>query len=283
MPSNRKEELKAVFNDTMLQIQVNDKLTQATRSSVENTRYYAPDDYPVINHAERSQAEITVTRSTTFDAARNLHRTYPDKRIAVLNFASAVNPGGGVKSGSRAQEESLCRCSTLYPTLNQSYFWKKYYDVNRAANDPLHTDACIWSPGVVICKSDSGIPQRMDPEGWVTVDVITCAAPNLREKTGNIHNPEMAQPVHLSWEEQYTLHLQRARHILHIAAANRVSTLILGAFGCGAFANDPGAVAAAYKEALEEHGQYFRYVEFAVYCREHEQENYIAFRNAFVV
>ena len=63
MQSNRKEELKAVFNDTMLQIQVNDKLTQATRSSVVNTKYYAPDDYPVINHDERSQTKIAVTRS----------------------------------------------------------------------------------------------------------------------------------------------------------------------------------------------------------------------------
>lgn len=53
MPSNRKEELKAVFNDTLLQIQVNDKLTQATRSSVINTKYYVPDDYPVINHDGR--------------------------------------------------------------------------------------------------------------------------------------------------------------------------------------------------------------------------------------
>ena len=53
MQSNRKEELKAVFKDTMLQIQVNDKLTQATRSSVVNPKYYAPDDYPVINHDGR--------------------------------------------------------------------------------------------------------------------------------------------------------------------------------------------------------------------------------------
>ena len=278
-----RQRLIEVFRDTQAFFEDDPQLAKAVEEGVRNARFYAADDYPALPEKRKTPVIITVTKNKTFQAAIERHFRHPRERIAVLNFASAVNPGGGVKSGSRAQEESLCRCSTLYPTLNQSYFWKKYYDVNREANDPLHTDACIWSPGVVICKSDSGIPQRMDPEGWVTVDVITCAAPNLREKTGNIHNPEMAQPVHLSWEEQYTLHLQRARHILHIAAANRVSTLILGAFGCGAFANDPGAVAAAYKEALEEYGQYFRYVEFAVYCREHEQENYIAFRNAFVV
>ena len=64
--------------------------------------------------------------------------------------------------------------------------------------DPLHTDACIWSPGIVICKLDASGNPRIDPEGWATVDVISCAAPNLRERTGNIHNPETAVPVHLT-------------------------------------------------------------------------------------
>ena len=196
----------------------------------------------------------------------------------MLNFASAVNPGGGVRSGSSAQEESLCRCSTLYPTLNQRFLWEKYYEPNRAANDPLHTDACIWSPGIVICKLDTSGNPRIAPEGWATVDVISCAAPNLRERTGNLHNPETAVSVHLTSDEQYALHLKRAKHILHIAASKRVEALILGAFGCGAFANDPWAVARAYKDALEEYGQYFKYIEFAVYCRDYETENYDAFR-----
>lgn len=110
------------------------------------------------------------------------------------------------------------------------------------------------------------------------MDVISCAAPNLRERTGNLHNPETAVSVHLTSDEQYALHLKRAKHILHIAASKRVEALILGAFGCGAFANDPWAVARAYKDALEEYGQYFKYIEFAVYCRDYETENYDAFR-----
>ena len=147
-----------------------------------------------------------------------------------------------------------------------------------ADNDPLHTDACIWSPGIVICKLDTSGNPRIAPEGWATVDVISCAAPNLRERTGNLHNPETAVSVHLTSDEQYALHLKRTKHILHIAASKRVEALILGAFGCGAFANDPWAVARAYKDALEEYGQYFKYIEFAVYCRDYETENYDAFR-----
>ena len=70
----------------------------------------------------------------------------------------------------------------------------------------------------------------------------------------------------------------RAKHILHIAAANNADALILGAFGCGAFANDPNAVAKACKDALQDYRQYFSLVEFAVYCRPGETENYDAFK-----
>ena len=118
----------------------------------------------------------------------------------------------------------------------------------------------------------------MKEEDWVTVDVISCAAPNLRHRPGNTHNPEYGAQVSISSEALYELHLQRAKHIMHIAAANEVDALVLGAFGCGAFANDPKVVARAYEDALEDYAGYFRYIEFAVYCRGSETENYEAFR-----
>ena len=74
-----------------------------TELSVERTRFYAPDDYPMLEKAKSAMGGIKVTRSTTFNAARELHKVYPDKKIAVLNFASATNPGGGVTRGSSAQ------------------------------------------------------------------------------------------------------------------------------------------------------------------------------------
>ena len=281
MQSNRKEELKAVFNDTMLQIQVNNKLTQATRSGVVNTKYYAPDDYPVINHDERSQTKIAVTRSTTFDAARKLHKTYPDKRIAVLNFASATSPGGGVTRGASAQEEALCRCSTLYPTLNQQRMWDNYYSVNREDRNVLHTDACIYSPDIIVIKKDAYIPQSTPESDWFAVDVISCAAPNLRKAVSNAYNIESGNAVNVTSGELYQIHLQRARHIMTVAAANHVDVLVLGAFGCGAFANDPRVVAKAMFDALKEFVGCFDLVEFAVYCRSYETENYDAFVHAY--
>ena len=274
---DRRKRLIEVFEDTQRFYTENPQLAAAVEASKKGTRFYAADDYPALPEKRKTPVTVSVTKNTSFLAAIDRYFYHGKEHIAVLNFASAVNPGGGVKSGSSAQEESLCRCSTLYPTLNQQFLWEKYYEVNRQANDPLHTDACIWSLGIVICKMDSSIPQRIDPEGWATVDVITCAAPNLRERTANIHNPEDAASVKLAPEEQYALHLKRAKHILHIAASKRAASLILGAFGCGAFANDPWAVASAYKDALDEYGQYFKYIEFAVYCWNYETENYDAF------
>ncbi|MBO6268533.1 MAG: TIGR02452 family protein [Clostridium sp.] len=245
------------------------------------TEKEAPENAsPAVSAAERHknrEGQVRVTKERTFQAAVKLHEEFPEKRICVLNFASATRPGGGVKFGSGAQEESLCRCSTLFPTLDRRWLWQCYYDVNRVMKDVRHTDACIYSPKVLICKTDEAVPRRLSPEEFVQVDVLSCAAPNLRNEAGNGMNPETGKPVRMEPDELYALHLKRAKHILHVAAANEADILVLGAFGCGAFMNDPHYVAAAYRDALEEYRAYFDVVEFAIYCRGSETENYRAF------
>ena len=74
--------------------------------------------------------------------------------------------------------------------------------------------------------------------------------------------------------------MQRAKHILTVAIANKVDILVLGAFGCGAFENNPEVVARAFFDALEDYNCCFDLVEFAVYCRPYETENYQAFYNS---
>ena len=118
----------------------------------------------------------------------------------------------------------------------------------------------------------------MAEKDWTFVDVISCAAPNLRRRPSNNHNPEYGRAVSISNTDLYTLHLKRAKHIMHIAATNGADALVLGAFGCGAFANNPQVVAKAYKDALSDYKRYFQYIEFAVYCRADETANYDAFR-----
>lgn len=276
--NDRRQQLMEVFEDTQQFYTEDPTLKAAVKHSRENTKLYNADEYPELTtyNSDRSGV-IRVTKHKTFEAAMELHKEFPQKKIVVLNFASATTPGGGVKNGSSAQEESLCRCSTLYAALNTRQMWQGYYDVNRAMHDVLHTDACIYSPDIVICKTDESIPKRMKSEDFVTVDVISCAAPNLRNEPANIHNPETGKRVRIEPKKLYELHLSRAKHILHIAAANGADNIVLGAFGCGAFQNDPNTVAKAYSDALKEYARRFDIIEFAIYCRDYETENYDAF------
>ena len=181
----------------------------------------------------------------------------------MLNFASAKNPGGGVTRGSSAQEEALCRCSTLYPCLLGDELWQKYYKMHRDRHDVTYTDACIYTPDVLVIKTDTDAPERLPENKMQAVDVITCAAPNLRERPSNAMNPGAGSPVRLSRQDIYSLHTQRARKILSVAALHDGDVLILGAFGCGALSNPPQVVAPAYRAGLQDFAHAFCAVEFA--------------------
>lgn len=280
--NEKKTRLIEIFQDTQHFYSTNPILMAAVTSSREKTTFYDVGAAPALPTNVNKAGIITVSKSRTFEAAIRLCKQHPDKKVAVLNFASASRPGGGVKTGSSAQEESLCRCSTLYPTLDTSSLWKQYYDVNRSAGNVLHTDACIYSPGIIIFKNDTDYPVRMAQSDWCTIDIISCAAPNLRNEPANQYNPENGKHIRILPSVLQQIHEQRARQILSVAIANHVDILVLGAFGCGAFRNDPAVVSMAYKQVLQDYGQYFDIIEFAVFCRNFETENYDAFANAFL-
>ena len=107
----------------------------------------------------------------------------------------------------------------------------------------------------------------MPTEEWFKVDVISCAAPNLRKDVRNRYNVESGNAVSVTDEELYRIHLQRAKHIMSVAAANKVDVLVLGAFGCGAFANNPAVVARASFDALKDYNSYFDLASVSGSCR----------------
>ena len=267
---DRKKQLVAVFNDTLQRIGSSMELQTAVNQSIASQQYIGDADkidLPEPPYTEKAQ--VVVSRLRSFEAAAK----YPGQKVAVLNFASSTSPGGGVENGASAQEECLCRVSTLYPCLKTKTAWDKFYGPHRAAPNPLHNDDLIYTKDVVVLKDDDYHPLATP----FSVDVITCAAPNLRDIPSNRYNRHDGDAVHISPEKLLELHLNRARKILSAAAANGAEVLILGAFGCGAFRNDPAVVAAAYQQALPQFLNHFKTVEFAVYCSPRDQRNYEAF------
>ena len=271
------DDLIKVFEDTQKFYGENKILKKAVAESIRGTKIYFEGESPRIERKIFDDTVISVSKFRTFEAARHFHEKFPELKISVLNFASATNAGGGVKKGSRAQEEALCRCSTLYPALATKELWHKFYKFHRERYDSKYTDACIYTPNIFVIKTDEHLPKRLPQEDWFKVDVLTCAAPNLRLNPNNKYNPGEMKSLLLTDEELFAVHVQRAEHILKIAAHHETDILILGAFGCGAFKNNPNVVAKAYAEIIPEFNGFFQKIAFAVYCPPGKKENFVAF------
>lgn len=130
---------------------------------------------------------------------------------------------------------------------------------------------------VVVFKSDTASPRLLPEKDWYAVDVITCAAPNLRPNPSNPMNPSDGKTVRVSDKELLMLHEKRLKRILDVAVAEGVDTIILGAFGCGAFMNNPEVVALASKNVLQDYLHAFKNIEYAVYCRPDDDKNFRIF------
>ena len=280
MPTNqyliRKQQLASVFEDTMARIKQSLDFTNATNFSIHNQQFIPESAIISISDVPKvdKPANIIVSRLRSFEAAAQ----YIGKRTAVLNFASATNPGGGVEKGASAQEECLCRVSTLYPCLADQKMRASFYTPHRKNGNTLHNDDIIYTPNVLVIKDDD---HNLLSEPF-SVDIISCAAPNLREQPSNQYNTGDTIKVQISDNELLALHEKRARKIFSSAIANGVEILILGAFGCGAFQNNPHIVAQAYKNVLPDFAHYFHTIEFAIYCRPADSINYDAFKSTIL-
>nr|MCR5475253.1 TIGR02452 family protein [Lachnospiraceae bacterium] len=107
------------------------------------------------------------------------------------------------------------------------------------------------------------------------------AAPDLRDKS-NVHVPLVNGGTYMNNAELFGYHVKRAIHMLTCAAAKGADILVLGAFGCGAFQNDPEVVARAYKTVLQEFPKVFKQIEFAVYCPPGGSRNYEVFKRVLL-
>lgn len=255
----------AVFENTEKLCKENERLTFATKVSTNMQELILDaDSITAKKDVYKEKAKVIISRKRTLEAASS----YQAEKTAVLNFASATNPGGGVVNGSSAQEECLCRCSNLYFCLNTKPMWNGFYEPHRNEKNPLHNDDIIYTPNVTVFKTDTSNPKLMPEENWYYVDVITCAAPNLRECPSNRYNSgDGFCSVKVTDKELLAIHEKRLRKILDTALSHRATSIVLGAFGCGAFQNKPEVVALAAKNVIKDYLYSFKNIEFAVYSR----------------
>lgn len=237
----------------------------AQRSALSQTRIYCPDEFDSIGATTSGGTPtIRVIDGTTQVVAQSMAN---DGRVALLNFASARNPGGGFLNGAKAQEEDLCRCSGLYPCLVPC---TQYYDANRNQSSLLYTDHAIFSPMVPFFKTRGTGDLLAEP---FVISVITAPAPNsgpfLRSSPNAIAELE-------------TTFARRWRNVLRIARDQAVTHLLLGAWGCGAFGGDPAMAARTAKSAIDTDGAGIDEIVFAIPGKGRQSKvNLDAFREVF--
>jgi uncharacterized protein (TIGR02452 family) len=204
-----------------------------------------------IKQIDKQSTEFEIVNETTLSAARRLIQKLGLENVSCLNFASAKNPGGGFLKGSQSQEESLARATGLYPCIAQM---REMYLANKRYRSCLYTDNMIYSPEVAVFRDDNDDLL----ETPYSVSIITAPAVNAgivrRNEKRNIPQIESVM-------------INRIEKILSLAVIHNHNTVILGAWGCGVFRNNPFDVARYFGKHLIKPGIFssvFEKVVFAV-------------------
>jgi uncharacterized protein (TIGR02452 family) len=247
-------------------------IAASVESCLAGTRYFPPEELERIRQevaarpVQDGKTIIEVCNKTTLTGIKRL-LAQAGHPVAALNFASAKNPGGGFLAGSQAQEESLARSSALHASLLRG---SEYYERHRASSSCLYSDAMILSPACPVFRSDAG--ELLDQPYLATF--ITSAAPNAGAVANNAPQQVSLIPEVLQ---------RRSEYVLALAAWHGCENLVLGAWGCGVFRNDPSMVAQLFANHLR--GKWsgrFRHVLFSVLDMSPGQETFVAFQRALV-
>jgi uncharacterized protein (TIGR02452 family) len=205
-------------------------ISGALDAAIEGTVYYPegvtmnfPDQSPI-------HPQLEVTGETTAIAGARLRASGKD--VVALNFASARNQGGGFLSGALAQEEDLCRCSGLYACIRTKPL---FYNTNILCDNNFYTDGVIYSPKVPFFRDE----HYMLLEQPFDLSIISAPAPNVTSMKGVVDEDVLIEKL-----------LTRAIKVLQVAHLHGHKHLVLGAWGCGAFGNNPKLVATVFVEAL---------------------------------
>ncbi len=247
-------------------------IAAAVKAAINGSISYVPDGFTAVMTDADHQREtanyhtlISVVNCTVLEAASTMAAN--GQKVGCLNFASAKNPGGGFLGGAQAQEESLARASALYPTLTKH---GDMYAYNKSRRTYLYSDYMIYSLQVPVFRNDADELVANYP-----LSIVTSPAVNVGAMVNN-------NPAELSQVE--TTMLQRMDKVLALFVHHGHTRLLLGAWGCGVFCNQPADVARWWAHYLLGNGKYarcFEEVVFAVFDRSKTQENITAFQQTF--
>ncbi|KAL1756715.1 hypothetical protein FB107DRAFT_210943 [Schizophyllum commune] len=230
-------------------------LKDAVKRSEQGTRYYQPDcalaswEITPPPSSNGRQTEVTLAEISTLEGARFLI-SQTDARVGILNFASATKPGGGFLSGASAQEESIARSSTLYPTLLTTEAQRFYRLHKKRDTEGYYTHAMIYSPSILVFRTDDG---RWLPP--YEVDILTSPAVNagvVRQKNnGRVSDEDIEGDIGMAMRE-------RMGRVLFLFEQEGVRDIVLGSFGTGVFKNNVQMVAGIWVDLLFEETARFR-------------------------
>jgi len=217
-------------------------IAHLVRNSIQGTVSYPPDAALPRVVPSGKPTRFEVVNDTTLAVARRLAQSHC---VCALNFASARHPGGGFLNGARAQEESLCRSSALYACINGNEMYRHH-----AHGGGMYTNYAIYSPAVPVFKDDEGeLLSEPYPCAFVTSPAVNAGALRHDEDRRGVRR-EMADRV-------VPLPRHDRQHLL--------DAVVLGAWGCGVFKNDPEMIADLFAGELR--GRFagvFDVVSFAV-------------------
>ena len=211
----------------------------------------------------RERPEIILSCKSTTDVVFENSTNSLYSNISVLDFADYLKPGGMFMEGSMAQEESLCHKSNLYNILTYGDQFSEHFGDNHKIFDQsgnhAYSDACVMIPSVIFADDKNRQKRR------TVADVIVLAAPNKRHlDTDNLTESDfdyvLRKRIEMIFKASYMFYKKRGiitedEHVsfgkseaFHLFmfddnGSNIKQTLVLGAFGCGVFRNDPRRVA----------------------------------------
>ncbi|MDR1364171.1 MAG: TIGR02452 family protein [Oscillospiraceae bacterium] len=280
-----KEKLKEVFKDTKSIFEEQMKSDPVYAENIKKSKIFAFSEQAIgdcilpdlgeIKEEQHEECTIIMTPYTTLNGLKILKDKNiidPNAKITVVNFANAFKTGGGVQQGSIAQEEYLCRLSDLFASLIRLKL--QFYEYNHNhRNDNSNIfgfNRVISSIGVTQIKNDdfSLIEVSQRPK----FNVISAAAPDLRKIKK------------YDEEKLFNVLVERIKLIFTVAISNQDDTIVLGAFGCGAFKVPPDISSRAFFHVLQKLGykQKFKCIIFNIYAPDEcGKKNLQAFKEKF--